>query len=157
VKAQIYISDPVEADGISARVELLPRLVSAALVHSTIEQAGWNDNRRFAGKSFTNVSSAITQLAEDDHAGAAFTLNKENSLSAIHQAIMSLQELRDLISAGDEAGLSKLLKKVTSDRAKWMEQRTTAEWEKYIGEKPPSTKERLGGLFGIRTRTKKKE
>jgi prephenate dehydrogenase len=157
LKAKIYISDPVEADGISARVELLPRLVSAAFVHSTIDQAGWNDNRRSAGKSYASIASVISHIADQDNPGGEFLLNKENSLSAIDQIISSLQELRQMISDDEKDRLNKLIKKAHLDHAKWLEQRTSGDWEKYIGEKPPSTKERLGGLFGIRDRKKKNQ
>ena len=153
--AKIYISDPTEADGIHARVELLPRLVSVALILATIEQAGWNDNRRSAGKSFASVASVINQLAGDEHSGIEFILNKENALSAIDQMTTSLHELRQLIDEGDEAELNTLLTKVQRHHSEWLDQRNSGEWEKYIGDKPPSTKERLGGLFGIRERKKK--
>jgi len=157
LKAKIYISDPVEADGISARVELLPRLVSTAFVHSTIDQAGWKDNRRSAGKSFASIASVIHQMADQEDPGVEFLLNKENSLSAIDQMIASLEEIRLMIAEDEKEGLNKLINKAHLDQVKWLEQRTSGDWEKYIGEKPPSTKERLGGLFGIRDRKKKNQ
>lgn len=155
LKANIYISDPDEADGISARVELLPRLISTAFVHSTIDQAGWKDNRRSAGKSFASIASVVSQLKDGENAGAEFMLNKENSVTAIDQMIASLMKLRQMITEDDKDGMNKLIKKSHSDQAKWLEQRISGDWEKYIGEKPPSTKERLGGLFGIRERKRK--
>ncbi len=155
LKANIYISDPDEADGISARVELLPRLVSAALIHTTIDKAGWQDIRRSTGKSFASITSVIRHLQNDEKPGAAFILNQSNAIAAIDQVTDSLLELRTLIADSDEPGLNKLLKEARTGQSKWMEQRISGDWEKYIGEKPPSTKERLGGLFGIRDRKKK--
>jgi len=155
LKANIYISDPKEADGISARVELLPRLLAAGLINTTIEKAGWQDIRRSTGKSFAGITGVIEQLKGDERPGAAFILNKQNTLDGIDQIVKSLQELRSLINDSEESVLNKLLKNARNSHSKWLEQRTTGDWEKYIGEKPPSTKERLGGLFGIRERKKK--
>lgn len=157
LNSKIYISDPQEADGISARVELLPRLVSAAFIIATIEQAGWKDNRRSAGKSFGSITSVIDQLAGDERSGAEFILNKQNTISAIDQLTDSLQDLRAMIWDEDETGLNKLIKNAHTGHSKWLEQRVSGDWEKYIGDKPPSTKERLGGLIGIRDRKKKNQ
>ena len=157
LNAQIYISDPQEADGISARVELLPRLVSAAFIHATIEQAGWKDNQRSAGKSFAKISSVVDQFSGDERSGLEFILNKTNAISAIDQMTASLQEIRMMISDDDEQRLNKLIKNAHIGHSKWTEQRVSGDWEKYIGEKPPSTKERLGGLIGIRNRKKKNQ
>jgi prephenate dehydrogenase len=153
--AKVYISEPVEADGISARVELLPHLVSAALIHATIDQAGWNDGRRSASKAYAGVSSVIDESPADERSGAQFILNQANSLSVIDQITASLQELRDLIEDTDEIGLNMLLQKARDGHTKWVDQRKAGDWEKYVGPKPPSTKERIGGLFGIREHKKK--
>ncbi len=147
LKAFIYISDPAEADGISARIELLPRLAAAASIHATIEQAGWNDNRRSAGKSFTGLTSAINQVAGDEHLEQEFLLNKENTLSAIDQLASSLQDIRQMIAESDEAALHKLLKQARDGRSAWMEQRISGDWEKGGGEKLPTTQSRINRIF----------
>ena len=57
----------------------------------------------------------------------------------------------------DETGLNKLIKNAHTGHSKWLEQRISGDWETYIGAKPPSTRERLGGLIGIRDRKKKNQ
>lgn len=155
VNASVYISDPAEADGISARTELLPQLMAATLIHTTIDQAGWKDCRRSASKSYARATSAINIDDDGEGSGSQFFLNQEGSMQVIDQFIENLMELRDLIAENDELALNKFFKDNQDKRARWIEQRRTGDWEKYIGEKPPSTKERIGGLFGLRERKKK--
>ena len=155
VNASVYISDPAEADGISARVELLPQLLAAALIHTTIDQAGWNDGRRSASKSYARVTSVIDTDGGEVGKGTQFVLNQVGSLQVIDQITDTLQDLRDMISENNELDLNKYMKNVQEQRTRWIEQRRAGDWEKYVGEKPPSTKERIGGLFGLRERKKK--
>jgi prephenate dehydrogenase len=154
VGATAYFSDPFEADGISARIELMPKLVTAALIQSTIDQPGWKDARRFASKPFSKATTAIDLLSGEDSPSAEFLLNQENSLSAIDAIIENLLDLRDMIEDSNAKELDAALKHARQSHSKWLDQRNTGDWEKYIGEKPPSTKERLGGLFGIRPKKK---
>lgn len=155
VNATAYLSDPVEADGISARIELLPQAMAAALIHTTINQPGWNDSKRCASKSFTRATAAIDTGTDGEGTGSQYILNQQGSLQVIDQLIESLRDLRGLIEEKDETELNKYMKKALVDRNHWVEQRRAGDWEKYIGEKPPSTKERIGGLFGLRERKKK--
>jgi len=155
VNASVYISDPAEADGISAKVELLPQIVAAALIHTSIDQAGWNDGRRSASKSYTRATSAIDTDNGGEGNGSQLSLNQAGSMQVIDQLIDNLIELRALVAENDEPALNKYFKNVQDMRARWIEQRRAGDWEKYVGEKPPSTKERIGGLFGLRERKKK--
>ncbi len=155
VNASVYISDPTEADGISARVELLPQIMAAALIHSTIDQAGWNDGRRSASKSYTRATSAIETDSNGEGKGTQFILNQVGSIQVIDQITDTLKDLRDMITENHDLELNNYMKNVQELRTRWIEQRRAGDWEKYVGEKPPSTKERIGGLFGIRERKKK--
>lgn len=155
VNANVYISDPAEADGISARIELLPQALAAALIHSTINQSGWNDSKRSASKSFAKATAAIDTGTDGEGNGSQFVLNQNGSLQVIDQVIESLRDLRDLIEDKNENELNKYMKNALVDRTRWIDQRRAGDWEKYIGEKPPSTKERIGSLFGLRERKKK--
>ncbi len=155
VNASVYISDPTEADGISARVELLPQLMAAALIRTTIDQAGWNDGRRSASKSYARATFAIDSDSDEEGKGTQFILNQVGSLQVIDQITDALKDLRDMIADKNELELNKYMKNAQDQRTRWIEQRRAGDWEKYIGDKPPSTKERIGGLFGLRERKKK--
>jgi prephenate dehydrogenase len=157
VNASVYISDPAEADGIGARVELLPQIMAASLIHTTIDQAGWNDARRSASKSYARATSAIYTDNDGEGNGSQFSLNQAGSLQVINQIIENLIELRGLVAENDELALNMYFKNALDMRARWIEQRRAGDWEKYVGEKPPSTKERIGGLFGLRERKKKNQ
>ena len=155
VNASVYISDPTEADGISARIELLPQILAATLIHTTIDQAGWNDGRRSASKSYTRATSAVDTDNDGEGNGSQLFLNQAGSIQVIDQIIDNLMELREMVVENDELALNKYFKNVQDKRAQWIEQRRAGDWEKYVGEKPPSTKERVGRLFGLRERNKK--
>jgi prephenate dehydrogenase len=155
LNASVYISDPAEADGISARIELLPQIMAATLIQTTIDQAGWNDCRRSASKTYARATSALDSDNDGEGTGSQFFLNKTGSMLIIDQIIDNLMELREMVAENDELALNKYFKNAKDKRTQWIEQRRAGDWEKYVGEKPPSTKERIGGLFGLRERKKK--
>jgi prephenate dehydrogenase len=155
VGSKAYFTDPTEADGISARIETLPKLAAAGLLHATYGQSGWKDARRFTSAAFLKTTAAIDLLDEKDTLGESAILNSENTVMAINQMIEGLLTVRDLIENKDQDGLKRLMKGLKEGRDTWMDQRKTSDWEKYAGDKPPSTKDILGGLFGIRPKKKK--
>ncbi|KAF0111130.1 MAG: putative prephenate dehydrogenase [Chloroflexi bacterium] len=157
VGSKAYFVDPLEADGISAKVELLPKLVSSALLISTLKQSGWKDIRRFTSKSFQKSTEAVELLDEKDHLGLSAILNRDNTLQALDTMIASLGELRAYIEAKDQERLERLLKSVADGRTEWAEQRKSSEWERSPGEKPPYTKGIFGRLFGVGTKAKNKK
>jgi prephenate dehydrogenase len=155
--SNLYFVDPLEADGISAKVELLPKLVAAALLNTTIGQPGWKDAQRFTSKAFHRSTAPIELLDENKQLGETAILNHENMTVALDQMILNLREIRALIAEKDQKSLTEYLKKGKDGRENWVEHRKTGDWEKYIGDKPPSSKQMLGGLFGIRPKNRKKE
>jgi prephenate dehydrogenase len=153
--SSVYIVDPFEADGIMARVDLLPKLIAAAFINSTIDQPGWKDSRRFTSKAFLKATSSIELLDEKGKLGESAILNDKNAIITLDEMIMNLVELKAIIQEKDQKSLSEYLKKAKDDRSLWVEHRKAGDWEKYLGEKPPSSKQMIGGLFGIRPKAKK--
>ena len=78
-------------------------------------------------------------------------------MQVIDQITDTLNDLREMIAENDELALNKYFKNAQDIHARWIEQRRAGDWEKFVGEKPPSTKERIGGLFGLRERKKKSQ
>ncbi len=129
LKAQPYFADPAEADGIIARVEQLPKLTAAALVHTLVNQPGWKDGRRFSSRAFYRHASVSHLFDEQEFFGITDLLNKENISRSLEEMISSLQELRDLIDEGNENELRKYLQEVKEGYETWIEQRKSGDWD----------------------------
>ncbi len=84
-------ADPLEMDGLMSATHLLPQLMSAALLNATIDQPGWREARKVAGRAYAEASAPIAHLAnEPESLGAASILNRENLLRLLDSAIASL-------------------------------------------------------------------
>ncbi len=155
LKAKPYITEPLEADGIMARVEQLPKLTAAALLSMMVDQPGWDDARRLTSRAFFRAASISTLYDEQEYFGISDLMNKENITRAIDHLIASLMEMRDMIDEGDEEGLKQTLEKTRQGYETWFEQRMSGEWDKE--KKIPELVERnmMSRLFGGRPRDKK--
>jgi prephenate dehydrogenase len=58
-----YFVDAAEIDGIMATAHLLPQLAAAALVNAAVDQPGWPDIRKLAGRHFA-ASTALVESKE---------------------------------------------------------------------------------------------
>ena len=50
------LMDTAEADGIFSGMHVLPQLVAAALLDTTVDRPGWQDARKLAGRPLSNFS-----------------------------------------------------------------------------------------------------
>ena len=64
-------ADPVEMDGLMSATHLLPQLMAAAFLNATIDQPGWREARKVAGRAFAEASAPIGHLANDAGSVAA--------------------------------------------------------------------------------------
>jgi prephenate dehydrogenase len=124
--AHPIFADSAEADGMMASVHLLPQLAAAALLNSTLEQAGWHEARQLASKPYALVTSAI---AETDSLREAALSNKENTLRVLDSLIASLNNLRAAISAGDADWLDQRLQSAREGRLRWWQGRARGQWQ----------------------------
>lgn len=149
--------DAVEADGLNASSNALPRLVSAALVNATVDQPGWREARKVAGHAYA-MATELTQHPEETKAlGQAALLNADNAVRMLDQMIDELQRMRDAIAAQDANALQKRLEHARAERDLWIKQRRAADWEVKTDVRAPSSGAMFGRLFGIRPRKDKDE
>jgi len=155
--ASPLFSDAVEADGLIACSQLMPRLVSAALVNATVNQPGWNETRKLAGQVYAQVTNPALYPDESQALGTAALLNHSNTLRMIDQFIEELYELREAIASNDANTLQDLLDQAMKGRALWWQQRLEANWETKSGQNVslPTGGEAFGRLFGFRPRKDK--
>lgn len=158
--AKAILSDSTEVDGLMASTHILPQLIGAVLLDSTIDQPGWREGRKMAARPYATATAAFAYQDEVGSLGTAALKNRENVVRVIDVYMASLKELRDKISAGDETSVATFLEDAFKARARWLTDRAKADWEGIEKEKPnvPSFGERLNHMFMGRftDRSKKK-
>ncbi len=157
--ASAMFTEPVEADGLTANSQLLPFLVSAALVNATIDQPGWREARKMAGHAYAQATEPALHPHENQALGQAALLNADNTVRMLDQVIASVRDLRDAIAAQDAAVIGELLDDARKGREQWWHERLTADWEPKTAQGPrlPTGGEVFGRLFGIRPKKDKEQ
>lgn len=124
--AKPMLADFAESDGLMTSVHLLPQLTAAALLNATVEQPGWAEARKLAGRPYASVAKGL----EDDlpSLAAAALGNRAALVHALDVLLASLKGLRDDIEQGDEDGVRERLQYALDSRQRWMAERTAAEW-----------------------------
>ncbi|HNR02536.1 MAG TPA: prephenate dehydrogenase/arogenate dehydrogenase family protein [Anaerolineaceae bacterium] len=155
LKAKPYFTESMEADGIMARVEQLPKLSAVAMLSMLVEKPGWDDSRKMANRAFFRMASNSTLYDEQEYFGISSLMNKENITRALDDLIAALTELRDMINEEDEEGLRKVQKSARQGYETWYKQRVSGEWDK--AEEMPEVLERgiINRLFGGKPDKKK--
>jgi prephenate dehydrogenase len=157
VGATPLFSDPAEADGLLAATYLLPELVSAALVNATINQPGWREARKVAGRAYAQSTELALQMEGRSTLGDAALLNAENTARMINEVIYELGLLRDALQTGSGDTLNERLQNAQQARGQWILQRNAANWEPRADKDSqlPTGREILGRLIGFRPKKDK--
>jgi prephenate dehydrogenase len=154
--AALFI-DPVENDSLMTSTHILPQLISAALLDATVDQPGWIEARKVAGRSYAEVTNPVFQFGEPKTLSSLALHNRGNVIRVMDGVIDALQALRDEIDSQDSASLEARLERVRLGREHWWAQRQAADWTE--GPSPMSdvagSGEVFGRLLGIRRRKKK--
>ena len=130
LKASPYFADPAEFDGLIAGTYVLPQILSAALANSVMDQPGWKEARKLAGKYFYHGVEQLFYLEEEKIFGQTALHNPENTVRVINNLIIALQDLRNAVSEGNELELHSLIEKAQTGRSKWYGDRKSGEWQK---------------------------
>ncbi len=159
--AKPLLADMGESDGMMARSHILPQLAAAAILDATVDQPGWSDTRKMAGRPFVGVTGGMAYFDDPASLHAAALANPQAVVHALDMLMSCLQELRDDIENGDEGGLKQRLQAAFDARERWLNERGAAEWLMEGGEPPelPNVGEQvMQMLFGNRIidRNKKK-
>lgn len=126
--AKPLFADPVEMDGLMAATQVLPQLMAAGLINSTIDQPGWREARKVAGRDYAEVSGPFAHLSDHRTLVAAALLNRENVLRMLDSAIAALHALRNDIQDNNEESMNERVKRAFLGRQKWWAERQTGEW-----------------------------
>ncbi len=143
--------DMLETDGLMTSTHLVPQLMAAALLNAVVDQPGWSDARKLAGRPFAALTSALAYQDEIASLREAAVLNSENVARVLDVVIGSLQGLRNDIAEGKREDVTERLELALEGRRRWLAERMKANWPE--GERPdmsklPSIRERLLGSLG---------
>ena len=156
--AEPVLADPLESDGLMSTVHLLPQLMAASLLNATIDQPGWLDARKVAGRAYAVATSGMAYSDEIDSLRMSALQNRASVVHALDVIIAALHGLRDDIENENDEGLALRLESALKGRQRWMSERLAANWaNSKRAETPdyPSMSERLfGGFFAKKPRKK---
>jgi len=155
------LMDTAEADGLLGKVQILPQLAAAALLDATLDQPGWQEGKKLAGRPYASVTSGFAFHDDAVSLSEAALENRENLVRLLNMYISSLLRLRDEIEDGNRKALGERLDNAWNGRIRWFEERVEAEWLNKDAQKidAPAFGERVSQmLFGssIAERTKSK-
>lgn len=158
VGATPLFADTAELDGLMASTHILPLLVSAALLNTTVDQPGWKEARKLAGRAYAEATSPMTLISQSDSLAEAAILNQENVLRVIDSMIASLQAMRRDIENNTLEALRERLNRARNGRINWWNQRQASDWiseETGAIDDLPKSSDIFGNLLGIRRKKKK--
>lgn len=145
------LMDTAEADGLLGKVQILPQLAAAALLDATLEQPGWQEAKKLAGRPYATVTAGLAYHDDAMSLREAALEDRENVVRLLNSYITSLLNMRDEIEANDREALTKRLEGAWGGRIRWFDERIEAEWLNKETQKidAPSFGERVNQmLFG---------
>jgi prephenate dehydrogenase len=148
--------DPLEIDSLMAATHILPQLLAATLLNATIDQPGWREGRKVAGRAYAEVTAPVTHMSEPRALGSSAMLSKENVLRAVDGVIAGLQTLRTDLENEDGPAMEKRLERAYQARLKWWSQRQEANWavEDFPSAGSPSASDFFGRFLGFGRKNK---
>ncbi len=160
--AMPLLMDTAEADGIFSATHVLPQLAAVALLSTTVDKPGWQEARKLAGRPYASVTAGAAYHDDMLSLGETALENRENIVRLLNAYITSLINLRDEISENDRDALLERLGEAWKGRARWLDERTAAEWLKGAAQEidAPSFGDRVnqmlfGGLMTDRQKQRK--
>ncbi len=120
--------DPIEIDSLMATTHILPQIMAAGLLNATIDQPGWREGRKIAGRAYAEATGPIVHLDDAHTLRVSVLQNRENMLRVLDGTIAALQAIRADIDTEDAESLEKRLDRARTGRERWWRQRKAAEW-----------------------------
>lgn len=144
-------ADPVEMDGLVAATHILPQLLAAGLLNATVDQPGWQEGRKLAGRSYADVSAPVMFPSEPMTLTTAAILNRDNVIRVIDSAVASLNVMRSDLMNEDAQALEERLKRARKGRQAWLQGRMAADWsaDETTTVEAPTASEVFGRFIGI--------
>lgn len=148
--AEHLFMDPVELDSMMAATHILPQLIAAALLNATVNQPGWHEARKLAGRPYAAATSAASQFGEASSLSSQAISTHEHLVRLMDALIENLYVLRQQLSSQDAEKLLQELSRARLGREKWLNERYIANWaatESAPSVELPTAKEAFSRMF----------
>jgi prephenate dehydrogenase len=126
--AEHLFIDPVEQDSMMAATHILPQLIAAALLNTTVDQPGWHDSRKLAGRPYAAVTNAMTQFEEVNSLSSQAISAHMHLVRWIDALVENLDVLRQELASEDAEKLQEVLTRARNGREKWLREKNTLSW-----------------------------
>ena len=128
--AEHLFIDPVELDSMMAATHILPQVVAAALLNTTVGKPGWLEARKLAGRPYAAATSAMEKFGERgiNSLSSQAISTREHLVRLIDEYINTLNVLRQHLASNEAEGLLEELDLARQGREKWLKERGTANW-----------------------------
>jgi prephenate dehydrogenase len=148
--AKAYFADPAEVDGIMATIHTLPALAATGLTETVINQPGWTDIRRMAGRQFVCAMRPL-DLEEPDALAEITRQNRLNTVRLLDEYIATMKSLRDEINGDKNNDFQIRLKGILERRSQWRGARASGEWQSFetLGHKTPTFRDLMMQQIGL--------
>lgn len=153
-------ADPIELDGLMAATHQLPQLLAAALLNATVDQPGWREGRKVAGRAYAEATGPIVHLSEPKSLRTSVMFNRDNLLRLIDSTSAALQTIRADIEEEDFDALEDRLERAHNGRELWWKQRQAGDWltgDAIPAQGTPSGSDIFGRLLGFGRKSKDKK
>lgn len=158
LEALPLLADPMESDGLMSTTHILPQLVAASLLNATVDQPGWLEARKVAGRAYATVTAGLAYQDEIDSLRISSLQNRAGMIHALDVMIAALRGFRDDIEKEDDDGVAARLEAALEGRQRWLSERVSADWTRGARSEAvdmPTFSERFfGGMF-VKKHTKK--
>ena len=151
--------DPLELDSLMAAVHTLPQLLAVALLEATVDQPGWREARKLAGRPFAQVTGLSEQFGTPQALTSEALANREPVIRLIDSLSASLSALRKEIYEQQTEALIKRFTSARSGRERWWQQRQRGDWAAEESAPPvelPTAKEIFSRMVGFGRKPKSK-
>jgi prephenate dehydrogenase len=155
IGASVMFSDPVEADGLLTRVDLLPRLLQLTYLRAVGGQPGWTEAQKLTGTAFWQVYQSMDGFTSGKTASTEILAHKDILLLQLDQVISAIDELKVELQLTDAEKLEKDLQVFLDGMNTWSNRRTSGDWS---SDKSREVKEKAGmwkKLLGMNRSEKK--
>jgi prephenate dehydrogenase len=161
--AEHLFMDPMELDSMMAATHILPQLIAATMLNTTVGQPGWYEARKLAGRPYAAITGAASQFGDANALTTQAIASNEHLVRWIDSFMSNLYLLRQQLAEKETERLSEQLANAREGREKWLMERSRANWaatEAAPNVNLPSAKDVFARMFtfggGRKTKDKKK-
>ena len=126
--AEHLFMDPIELDSMMAATHILPQLLAATFLNTTVDKPGWYEARKLAGRPFAALTSAAAQFEDAGALSTQAMASNEHLVRWIDTYISNLYSLRQQLAANEAEKVLEELTNARAGREKWLVERSSANW-----------------------------